>query len=163
MSSEYLRLLIFLPAIFIPACASSRVSSRVHEILQARTLEWVAFPSLGYLPDPGIEPRFPELQADSLPTELWGNPSESGEEPWKLHFHRHRGGMWGCWGCWGWVGGGILMQGSKGYCLRITITVFTCWPDFYPWSLILNLRSLKFTSMNRKRFLFTVIMPGPVL
>ena len=28
------------------------------------------FPSPGYLPDPGIEPGFPALQADSLPTEL---------------------------------------------------------------------------------------------
>ena len=29
------------------------------------------FPSPGDLPDPGIEPRSPTLQADSLPTELW--------------------------------------------------------------------------------------------
>ena len=29
----------------------------VHGILQARILEWVAFPSPGYLPNPGIEPR----------------------------------------------------------------------------------------------------------
>ena len=28
------------------------------------------FPSLGDLPDPGIEPRSPALQADDLPTEL---------------------------------------------------------------------------------------------
>ena len=28
------------------------------------------FPSPGDLPDPGIKPRFPVLQADSLPTEL---------------------------------------------------------------------------------------------
>ena len=28
------------------------------------------FPSLGDLPDPGIEPGSPALQADSLPTEL---------------------------------------------------------------------------------------------
>ena len=28
------------------------------------------FPSPGDLPDPGIEPGFPALQADSLPTEL---------------------------------------------------------------------------------------------
>ena len=35
-------------------------------ILQARILEWVAMPSPGYLPDPGIEPRSPILQADSL-------------------------------------------------------------------------------------------------
>ena len=30
------------------------------------------FPSAGYLRDPGIEPRSPELQEDSLPTELCG-------------------------------------------------------------------------------------------
>ena len=30
------------------------------------------FPSPGDLPDPGIEPRSPALQADSLLTELWG-------------------------------------------------------------------------------------------
>ena len=28
------------------------------------------FPSPGDLPDPGVEPRFPALEADSLPTEL---------------------------------------------------------------------------------------------
>ena len=32
------------------------------------------FPSLGYLPDPGIEPRSPALLADSLPAELPGKP-----------------------------------------------------------------------------------------
>ena len=32
------------------------------------------FPSPGDLPDPGIEPGSPELQADSLPTELLGSP-----------------------------------------------------------------------------------------
>ena len=32
------------------------------------------FPPPGDLPDPGIEPRSPELQADSLLTELQGNP-----------------------------------------------------------------------------------------
>ena len=37
-----------------------------------RTLEWVAYPSPADLPDPGIEPGSPELQADSLPTELSG-------------------------------------------------------------------------------------------
>ena len=46
----------------------------VHGILQARILEWVAFPSPGDLPDPGIEPRSPALQADSLPPELPGKP-----------------------------------------------------------------------------------------
>ena len=31
-------------------------------------------PSPGCLPDSGIKPRSPELQADSLPTELQGKP-----------------------------------------------------------------------------------------
>ena len=33
------------------------------------------FPFPGDLPDPGIEPRSPALQADSLPTELQGKPT----------------------------------------------------------------------------------------
>ena len=43
--------------------------SSVHGILQARVLEWVAFPPPGDLPDPGTEldsPAFPSLQVDSL-------------------------------------------------------------------------------------------------
>ena len=39
----------------------------VHGILQARILEWVAFPFQGDLPNPGIEPRSPALQVDALP------------------------------------------------------------------------------------------------
>ena len=31
---------------------------------------WLPFSSSGDLPDPGIEPRSPGLQADSLPTKL---------------------------------------------------------------------------------------------
>ena len=46
--------------------------SSVHEILQARTLEWLPFPSPGDLPNPGIKPKSPALQADSLPPELPG-------------------------------------------------------------------------------------------
>ena len=43
--------------------------SSAHGILQARTLEWVAILFSRDLPDPGIEPRSPELQADALPSE----------------------------------------------------------------------------------------------
>ena len=46
----------------------------VHGILQAGILEWVTFPSPGDLPNPGIEPRSPALQADSLPAEPKGSP-----------------------------------------------------------------------------------------
>ena len=41
----------------------------VHGILQARILEWVAVPFSRDLLNPGIEPRSPTLQADSLPSE----------------------------------------------------------------------------------------------
>ena len=44
-------------------------------ILQARILEWVAISFSGDLPNPGIEPRSPALQADSLPFEPPGKPS----------------------------------------------------------------------------------------
>ena len=39
------------------------------EFLQARILEWVAIPFSGDLPHPGIEPRSPALQVDSLSSE----------------------------------------------------------------------------------------------
>ena len=45
----------------------------VHEILQERILSGLLFPSPGDLPDTGIEPRSPALQADFSPTELQGN------------------------------------------------------------------------------------------
>ena len=41
-------------------------SSSVHGVSQARILEWIAIPSPGDLPDPGIEPASPALQVDSL-------------------------------------------------------------------------------------------------
>ena len=44
-------------------------------ILQARRLEWVAFPFSRGLLNPGIEPRSPALQADSLPVEPPGKPN----------------------------------------------------------------------------------------
>ena len=38
----------------------------------------VPFPSPGDLPNPGIEPRSPSLQADSLPAEPPGKPKNTG-------------------------------------------------------------------------------------
>ena len=52
----------------------------VHGILQDRILEWVDFPSPrslpfpGDLPNPGIKPRSPALQVDSLPAEPQRKP-----------------------------------------------------------------------------------------
>ena len=60
-------------------------------------LEWIAFPFSRDLPNPGIEPRSPALQADSL-------PAEPQEKPYKwsqLHNHysqnvgRERERAWG--------------------------------------------------------------------
>ena len=68
-------------------------------ILQARILEWVAIPSSRDLPNPGIEPRSPTLQADSLPsgassvchTSLLSS-TEAGQEILQLY----------CWKCLTW-------------------------------------------------------------
>ena len=44
-------------------------------------------PTPGDLPNPGIEPRSPALQADSLPTELSGKPQR--EEVKKLKYEQN--------------------------------------------------------------------------
>ena len=49
--------------------------SSVCGLLQARTLQWVAFPTPRDLPYPGIEPGPCALQADSLPSEPPGKPT----------------------------------------------------------------------------------------
>ena len=49
----------------------------VHGILQAIITEWVPCPPPGDLPDTGIEPRSPALQADSLPSEPPGKLKET--------------------------------------------------------------------------------------
>ena len=54
--------------------------SSVHGILQARILEWVAISFFRDLPDPGMEPGSPTLQADSLLSELPGKPNIMGPD-----------------------------------------------------------------------------------
>ena len=49
--------------------------SSVHGIFQARVLEWIAISFSGDLPNPGIEPGSPALQADALPSEPPGKPT----------------------------------------------------------------------------------------
>ena len=49
-------------------------SFSVHGILQARIQVWVAISFPGDLPDPGIEPRSPTLEADALTCALPGKP-----------------------------------------------------------------------------------------
>ena len=52
--------------------------SSVHGILQARILEWVAIPFSRDLPNREIEPKFPALQANSLPSEPPGKSKNTG-------------------------------------------------------------------------------------
>ena len=46
----------------------------IHGIFQAKYWSGLPFPSPEDLPDPGIEPGSPELQADALPSEPAGKP-----------------------------------------------------------------------------------------
>ena len=66
--------------------------SSVHEILQARILEWsgLPFPFSGGLPHPEIDPRSPAQQADSLPSNppLRGIRWDKGARNWRI---RQRG------------------------------------------------------------------------
>ena len=50
----------------------------LHGILQARILEWVAVTFSRGSSNPGIQPRSPSLQADSLPAESQGKPKNTG-------------------------------------------------------------------------------------
>ena len=52
----------------------SPAGSSVHGILQARILEWVAISISRDLPNPGIKPGSPALQADALFSEPAGKP-----------------------------------------------------------------------------------------
>ena len=49
-------------------------------IFQARITEWVVLPSLGDVPDPGIEPESPELAGRFFTTEPPGKPKEQGPQ-----------------------------------------------------------------------------------
>ena len=52
--------------------------SFVYGILQARILEWVAFPFSKGSSKPKIKPRSPTWQVDSLPSEPPGKPKNTG-------------------------------------------------------------------------------------
>ena len=61
------------PTLYDPMDCSPPGSS-VHGISQARILEWVDLSLSRDLPDPGIAPRSPALQAGSLPLSHQGSP-----------------------------------------------------------------------------------------
>ena len=67
-------LLLSLVQLFCDPMDCSLPGSSVHEILQARILEWVAISFSKDLPDPGIKLASPALQADFLPLSHLGSP-----------------------------------------------------------------------------------------
>ena len=56
-------------AVEVQVAQSCPTLCTVRGILQARLLEWAAFPFSRGSPNAGVEPRSPTLQADSLPSE----------------------------------------------------------------------------------------------
>ena len=66
-------------------CNCSLSVSCVLGILQARILEWVAIPFSWDLPNPGIKPRSPTLQADSLLSEPLVKP-----QTWAIAIYRKK-------------------------------------------------------------------------
>ena len=56
----------------------NRMDYTVHEILQARILEWVGFPFSRGSSQPRVEPRSPTLRPDSLPAEPQRKPKKTG-------------------------------------------------------------------------------------
>ena len=67
---------------------SSPLGSSIHGISQARILEWVAFPSPGDLPNPGIKPMSPALAGGFFTTEPCRKPHS---DPIKGTYKRLKG------------------------------------------------------------------------
>ena len=70
----YIYIYIFIPFIVIKSCPTfcdamdySLPGFSVHGISMQEYWSELPFPSPGYLPNPGMEPRSPALQAGSLP------------------------------------------------------------------------------------------------
>ena len=57
------------------------------------------FPSPGYLPNPGIKPRSPTLQADSLQSEPPGKPKNTGAYPFSRGIFPTQESNWGLLHC----------------------------------------------------------------
>ena len=68
LSTVYETLLL---SLVTKSCLIPCLPDSVHGVSQARILKWLPFPSPGDLPNRGIEPGSPTLQADSLPLSYW--------------------------------------------------------------------------------------------
>ena len=79
------------------------------------------FPSPGNLPNPGIEPRSPALQADALPSEPPGKPKTDSATPWTntpgSSVHENSSGKNAGVGCHALLQGNFPTYGSKAHLL----------------------------------------------
>ena len=106
------------------------------------------FPSPGHLPNPGIEPRSPALQADSLPTELWGKPLF-----WPGEFH-------GLYSPWGWKESGTTERLSLSLHFHFTSQVlFSSIPS--PCCHLILLDKLRPALLPFPHFLMLSLYPDP--
>ena len=67
--------------------------SSVHGIFQSRILEWVVIPSLGVLPDPGIEPASPALAGGFFTAQPLGKPVRHNRIPIYSKSHLPKEGL----------------------------------------------------------------------
>ena len=67
--------------LFVTPWTAARQAPLSMGILQARMVKWVAMPFSGDLPNSGIKPRSPALQADSLPADPPGKRIFLGVRP----------------------------------------------------------------------------------
>ena len=72
-------------------------ASSLHGILQARILEWVAFPPPRYLLDPGVQPRSSASWVDSLPSGPPGLNCVSMTEGWIVEDYRSTSWIFPCY------------------------------------------------------------------
>ena len=94
--------------------------SSVHGIFQSRILEWVVIPSLGVLPDPGIEPASPALAGGFFTAQPLGKPVRHNRIPIYSKSPLPKEGLWVRRVPWGLSGTrlvyiAILMYGLRFY------------------------------------------------
>ena len=94
--------------------SSSLLGSSVHGILQQEYWSGLPFPSTGYLPDPGIEPGSPAVEADALTSE------PPGKIYWNYHWLKKEklseAKIWGCRMC------------TICWCLYVCVCLCVCSP-----------------------------------
>ena len=124
-----------------PSFGRSPPGSSVLGISQAKILEWVAFPSPGDLPDPGIKPVFPALADGFFTTEPPGTPPGWNMEQLNQKREWRQGPVLYKWNQELTLGGKCFLLLSFGYNTQILnfpglliIYSFSFWQDSFSYS-----------------------------